>query len=224
MILVCEAQGADMSRTLAGACVVAMIGCGGGGSPIEPPPPPPPASVLTTVHVDPSVTVYNTPPGNVFALTVALRDQNNVAYTGATSKSFSSSSTAVVTVSGDGTLTGVTVGIGQVTVTVQAGSVTRSATTIVTVQEPAAVASVETHEVRFEPLAVHVVRGGSVTWLIGRSGNPTSHNVSFTTSGAPANIGTTLGGDLISRVFPTAGSFAYECTLHAGMAGTVHVH
>jgi plastocyanin len=213
-----------MSRTLAGACVAAMIGCGGGGSPIEPPPPPPPASILTTVHVDPSVTVYNTSPGNVFALTVALRDQNNVAYTGANSKSFSSSSTAVVTVSGDGTVTGVTVGIAQVTVTAQAGSVSRTATTIVTVQEPAAVASVETHEVRFEPLAVHIIRGGSVTWLIGRQGNPIGHNVTFATSGAPANIPRTEGGALVSLLFPTAGSFAYECTLHAGMTGTVHVH
>jgi plastocyanin len=170
------------------------------------------------------VTVYNTPPGNAFTLTVALRDQNNVAYTGVASKSFSSNSTAVVTVSGDGTLTGVTVGIAQVTVTVQAGSVSRTATTIVTVQEPAAEASAETHEIRFEPLAVHVLRGGSVTWLIGRPGILISHNVTFTTAGAPANIPTTLGGDLISRVFPTPGSFAYECTLHAGMTGTVHVH
>jgi plastocyanin len=107
---------------------------------------------------------------------------------------------------------------------VQAGSVSRSATTNVTVQEPATEASAETHEIRFEPLAVHVLRGGSVTWLIGRPGNPTSHNVTFTTAGAPADIPTTLGGDLVSRLFPAPGSFTYECTLHSGMTGTVHVH
>jgi plastocyanin len=170
------------------------------------------------------VTVFSTPPGNAFTLTVALRDQNNVAYTGATSKSFSSGNPLVATVSGDGTITGVAVGSAQVTVTVQAGSVSRTATTIVTVQEPAAEASVETHEVRFEPLAVHIRPGGKVTWLIGRPGILISHNVTFTTSGAPTNIPTTLGGDLISRVFPTPGSFAYQCTLHTGMTGTVHVH
>jgi plastocyanin len=168
--------------------------------------------------------VFSTPPGNTFTLTVTLRDQNNVAFVGASSKSFSSDNPLVATVSGDGTITGVAVGSAQVTVTVQAGSVTRTATTIVNVQEQPAEASVVTHEVRFEPLAVHIRPGGTVTWLIGRPGIPVSHNVTFTTSGAPANIGTTLGGELILRLFPTPGSFEYECTLHAGMTGTVHVH
>lgn len=212
-----------VSRSLASTAAVLMIGCGGGAAPSEPDPVPT-TPVLTTMFVDPSVTVYSTAPGNAFALTVTLKDQYNAAYTGATSKSFSSDNAAVATVSGDGTITGVSLGIAQVTVTVQAGSVTRTGTTFVTVQEPPAEASVVTHEVRFEPVAVHLMRGGTVTWLIGRPGILISHNVIFTTAGAPADIPVHAGGELVSRQFPTPGSFAYECTLHAGMTGAVHVH
>lgn len=219
-----------MSRTAthrvpAGAVVALVLGCGGGGDPgTGPPPPPPPTSVLSSVLLDPPLTVYSTPPGNAFTLTVTLKDQNGSTFIGSSSKSFSSGNTAVATVSSDGTITGVTVGSAQVTATVQAGGVTRTGTTTVTVQEPGVEAYVETHEVRFDPTTVHVSRGGSVTWLIGRVGILIPHNVIFGTQGAPADIPLTGGGVLVSRLFPTPGSFVYSCTVHSGMVGTVHVH
>ena len=212
-----------MSKILAGTAAALLIGCGGAATPSEPDPVPT-IPVLTTVLVEPSVTIYSTAPGNTLALTITLKDQHNAAYTGAVSKSFSSDNPAVAMVSGDGTITGVALGVAQVTVTVQAGSVTRTGKTFVTVQEPPSVASFVTHEVRFDPTAVHLLRGGTVTWLIGRPGILISHNVIFTTPGAPEDIPVHVGGELVSRVFPTPGSFTFECTLHAGMTGTVHVH
>jgi plastocyanin len=212
-----------MPKILAGTAAALVIGCGGGATPSEPDPAPT-SPVLTTVFLDPSVNLYSTPPGNTIELTVTLKDQHNAAYTGATSKSFSSNNTAVATITGSGTVTGLAIGTAQVTVTVEAGGVTRTGTTTVNVQEPPSDVSVVTHEVRFEPVAVHLLRGGTVTWTIGRPGILISHNVIFTTPGAPADIPVHVGGELVSRQFATPGSFTYECTLHGGMTGTVHVH
>ena len=71
----------------------------------------------------------------------------------------------------------------------------------------------------FSPTTVTVARGGTVTWTSGTR----PHNVAFVAAtGAPANVPTGTNLDA-SRVFPTAGTFAYACTLHAGMIGTVVV-
>ncbi len=48
------------------------------------------------------------------------------------------------------------------------------------------------------------------------------HNVNFSTAGAPANIDNTSSG-AVTRLFPNAGTFQYQCTLHSGMTGTVVV-
>ena len=210
---------------LAATVVTLMLGCGGGGDPTTgPPPPPPPTSVLTTVSVDPDVTVFSTPPGDTFTLSVTLKDQNGSSFTGASSKSFSSGNSAVATVSDNGTITGVTVGNAQVTVTVQAGSVSRTATATVTVLAPSSTVEVTSPAVGFNPGVAHVAAGGMVTWTLGTAVNGIVHNVTFTTGGAPANVPNSSGGEQVSRLFPTPGSFAYGCTLHAGMNGMVHVH
>ena len=50
------------------------------------------------------------------------------------------------------------------------------------------------------------------------------HNVNFdAVTGAPANIGNTSSGS-IQRVFATAGTFGFNCTLHSGMRGQVVVN
>lgn len=73
----------------------------------------------------------------------------------------------------------------------------------------------------FSPASVSITRGGTVTWS---NGSSTVHNVTFSTAGSPANIGnfTSSSGGL-SRTFPTAGTYSYQCTNHAGMNGTVKV-
>lgn len=71
----------------------------------------------------------------------------------------------------------------------------------------------------FSPSAVTITKGGTVTW---NNGGATAHNVTFTTAGAPTSIGNFTSSST-SRTFPTAGTYSYQCTNHAGMSGTVTV-
>lgn len=71
----------------------------------------------------------------------------------------------------------------------------------------------------FTPQTLTVLQGGTVTWQF--STRP--HNVTFVaTAGAPQNVPTSTNTQ-ISRTFTTPGTFAYACTLHSGMIGTVTV-
>jgi plastocyanin len=71
----------------------------------------------------------------------------------------------------------------------------------------------------FTPQIVNVLEGGTVTWTFGTR----PHNVTFVqTTGAPQIIPTTTNNS-VARTFDTPGTFAYACTLHAGMVGTVNV-
>lgn len=76
----------------------------------------------------------------------------------------------------------------------------------------------------FTPAQLAVARGGTVTWSFP---GPRPHNVTFTTTGAPATIPnrptTTNPPGADSRTFSTAGTFPYDCTIHPGMSGTVVV-
>ena len=72
----------------------------------------------------------------------------------------------------------------------------------------------------FSPQSVTIPRTGSVTWT-----NSTGllHNVTFTpATGVPADIPSYSSGSQ-ARDFNTVGTFAYQCTLHSGMSGTVVV-
>lgn len=71
----------------------------------------------------------------------------------------------------------------------------------------------------FSPTSVTIARNGTVTWS---NGTGTAHNVTFSGSGAPANIPNHSSGSN-SRTFSNAGSFSYQCTNHSGMAGSVTV-
>lgn len=71
----------------------------------------------------------------------------------------------------------------------------------------------------FSPSDVSVSVGGTVTWSFGAR----PHNAIFaSTAGAPPNIDVTSNAQ-VSRTFPTAGTFSYDCTLHPGMRGRVLV-
>lgn len=85
--------------------------------------------------------------------------------------------------------------------------------------EPVANATVTTSASAFSPREVNLLKGGTVTWSIGS----VAHNVIFNqVDGAPADVAVTSNAQ-VSRTFNTAGSFPYDCTLHAGMTGTVNV-
>lgn len=70
----------------------------------------------------------------------------------------------------------------------------------------------------FRPAADTVAVGGTVTWTNAGYNPHTS-----TGQNSLWNSGTLNPGQSFSREFPQAGSFAYECTIHPGMNGTVVV-
>lgn len=71
----------------------------------------------------------------------------------------------------------------------------------------------------FSPNAVTISSGGSVTWT---NNSGVNHNVQFTSSGSPSNIGDFRSGTR-SAQFSNTGSYGYYCSRHAGMNGTVTV-
>lgn len=71
----------------------------------------------------------------------------------------------------------------------------------------------------FSPATITIQASQSVTW---RNPSGLLHNVTFAAPGAPTDIADHSSGST-SRAFPTAGSFDYTCTNHAGMNGTVNV-
>ena len=70
---------------------------------------------------------------------------------------------------------------------------------------------------RFEPAAIQVAAGATVTWT---NHDEFTHNVTFE-GDAPLAM---KPGEQVTRMFPSAGTFAYLCSLHPKeMRGTVVV-
>jgi plastocyanin len=69
----------------------------------------------------------------------------------------------------------------------------------------------------FTPGNLNVTVGSTVTW---QNRDSVAHT---STSDTGAWNSTIAPGDSFSRTFTTAGSFAYHCTVHSGMTGTVIV-
>jgi plastocyanin len=70
----------------------------------------------------------------------------------------------------------------------------------------------------FTPADIQVAPGTTVTWTW--ASDAREHNVTFTDG---TSSGNKTGGATYSRTFGTAGTFTYNCTLHAGMSGSVLV-
>ncbi len=88
-----------------------------------------------------------------------------------------------------------------------------------TTTTPAANEVIATDGNAFNPATLNVSKGTTVTFTF----QAVTHNVTFAnTTGAPANIGNTSNSQ-VQRVFTTAGTFGYDCTLHPGMHGQVVV-
>jgi plastocyanin len=69
----------------------------------------------------------------------------------------------------------------------------------------------------FNPTSVTVAVGGVVTWA---NADPTTHTVTFDTG---PDCGRLAQGATVSRTFDAAGTFAYHCSIHTFMKGTVVV-
>lgn len=75
---------------------------------------------------------------------------------------------------------------------------------------------------QFTPRTVELTAGGTVTFAFGTL----EHNLFFDNAppGAPANVTAPTSNQSVTRTFPTAGKFTYNCHIHPGMSGTVNVH
>ena len=72
----------------------------------------------------------------------------------------------------------------------------------------------------FNPATLTVTKGTTVTFTF----QAVTHNVTFAAvTGAPANISNAANASA-QRVFSTAGTFGYDCSLHPGMHGQVVVN
>ena len=173
-------------------------------------------SSLSLSPATPSIAV-----GGTVQLTATPLDQNGSAMGGLPAPTFGSSAPATASVSATGLVTGLGAGTVTVTASLTAGGVTHTATSTVTVTapQPGAV-TVTTPNQTFRPSTVTIAPGGSVTWQFSGS----THNVTFAGS-APSggNIPDTQPGNAVSRTFPITGTYAYQCTRHGGMRGTVVV-
>ncbi len=71
----------------------------------------------------------------------------------------------------------------------------------------------------FSPSTVTITQGASVTWQFS-----STHNVTFgTAKPTGGDVPNSNSGASVTRTFPTAGTFNYDCTLHSGMSGSVIV-
>ncbi|HSQ28776.1 MAG TPA: plastocyanin/azurin family copper-binding protein [Gemmatimonadaceae bacterium] len=70
----------------------------------------------------------------------------------------------------------------------------------------------------FSPASIQVPVGTTVTWTWDAAS--ITHNVTFADGSGSGNK---AAGATFTRTFGTAGTFQYQCTLHAGMTGSVLV-
>jgi plastocyanin len=84
-------------------------------------------------------------------------------------------------------------------------------------------AGVSVNNNSFSPATAIVQVGGTVTWTW--NSGVVQHNVTYSSGPAPlpASSPTQAGGTTFSSTFATLGTYAYHCTIHLGMEGTVRV-
>jgi len=70
----------------------------------------------------------------------------------------------------------------------------------------------------FSPATLSVTAGTTVTWT---NNDNMTHTV--TSDGGIFDSGNLAAGKTFSKLFATAGSFPYHCSIHAGMTGTITV-
>ncbi len=206
-------------RVLGVGALLVAAACGGGGGGDGGAGPGP---QQTLADIVPSVTSLALAAGQSATVTVTARNTSGGTISNAGTPTFTSRSTTVAEVTLQGIVFAVAAGTTTIDISLTFGGVTKTASVTVvvtgTLGTSASVAAGSAAN-NFQPQVVGVARGGMVTWSFAA----VEHNVTFSGgSGAPANIPNTTNAS-VSRTFNTAGNFAYDCSLHAGMVGTVIV-
>ena len=202
----------------AGLGVLATLGCGGSGDGGTTPPPPPTVQSVSLSRASALVE-----PNESATITATPRDGSGNALSGKTVTWSANPSAGTVSLTPNGAsvvVTGSAVGQALITATVDNVNSTPMTVTVSNSIPTTADVSVGSGGDVFSPDQTDVKAGGTVTytWAAG------PHNVTF--SNPPASVPNS--GDRTSGTFqvtfPTAGTYSYQCTIHAGMKGTVTVH
>lgn len=202
---------------IAGLSLAGLTACGGSSTTSTPPPVV--IQTLSTIRLASSSVALTA--GATSTLTPEALDATGKVIAGATGYTFASSASNIAESRGGGVLLGIRAGTSTITVSLTRDGVTATSTATVTVTGalPATATVAAGTDRTFAPPSIVVARNANVTFAIGSL----THNVTFRgTTGAPAGIANTSSAN-VDRVFDTAGDFAYDCTLHAGMTGTVVV-
>jgi plastocyanin len=85
---------------------------------------------------------------------------------------------------------------------------------------PVATTSVDLSGNRFSPAAIKVAPSANVNWT---NSDGYAHNVTFTGASGIGTTGNFSSGTMSLQMPATPGTYSYQCTLHAGMSGTVQV-
>ena len=175
-------------------------------------------TVIVTLS-DPAIQI-----GDLAQATVSARDANNqVLALGTRTLVWSSSNTAIATISTGGVISAVGVGSVQLRATVTDGSTQIVGTGTLSVTAIAGApltADVSMPGLTFSPADIVVKVNGTARFIF----PALEHNVFWrpSGSGAPADINTT-SSRTVTLTFATPGVYPFVCTLHDGMTGRVIV-
>jgi plastocyanin len=86
------------------------------------------------------------------------------------------------------------------------------------IQGPSRTTQITMRDNSFSPQTIIIARGSTVRWT--NSGSVAHRSVGANNAW---NSGDVTPGQSFSREFTNPGTFAYSCTLHAGMTGTIIV-
>ena len=171
-------------------------------------------TILTVVITSPSQTIA---VGETVQLTAIARDVNGVTVTGA-KITYAASPTSVLNVNDAGRVIGVAAGAGTIVATSEGKA---SQPFSITVTGTGSVAAVVTMQPNTFTPANSTIRVGQTVLFDFPS---LAHNVIFAVkNGRPADIPSTMN-QTVTRVFTTAGTFPFDCTIHPGMSGQVIVN
>ena len=200
------------------AGILLLAGCGGGGAVSSQA-----ASDPTLSSVSLSARLVTLTVGASQQLHAIPKDQSGLPIATGATVSYASSNAAVAAVDAAGLVAGLAPGAATITASATMDGVTQTATCEVTVEAappPGAGNFVSTAGFAFSPSTVTIAVSDSVTWRFVEA----PHNVTFTgVTPSAGNVPTQQPGAQVTRVFPTAGTYSYECSLHSGMRGQVVV-